>query len=270
MLSVEQKAHWDAFGFLMLRQLFSPEEVQALRQVVIEVVNREGGESSFSAPPAWSMGAFAERHPLLTAWLDDDRVHDIPETLLGPDFGLETNAAAVYWSDTQWHGGFGPEEPPSAVYDTAKVAMYFDSLKREEGCLRVIPGSHRRPFGEVLVPPTKEYWGNKEEKEPAAMPFGVTQEEIPCVALESEPGDVIVFTERIFHSSFGSRKARLQITAEYNANPTTDEQIAWLRKEHDRFKWSYHPAESYIDSDRPRVRRMVSRLVELGCTPVKV
>jgi len=36
------------------------------------------------------------------------------------------------------------------------------------------------------------------------------------------------------------------------------------------FLFGFHPAESSINSDRPRVRRMVSRLVELGCTPLPV
>ena len=102
------------------------------------------------------------------------------------------------------------------------------------------------------------------------MFFGVADEDVPCVALETEPGDVIVFTERVFHSAYGSKIGRLQITAEYNSNPTTDEQIAEILEQHDTYKWGFHPSESYINSDRPRVRRMVSRLVELGCTPFPV
>ena len=71
-------------------------------------------------------------------------------------------------------------------------------------------------------------------------------------------------------SAYGSEIGRLQVTAEYGSNPTTDEQIAELRRYHDQFTWSFHPSESYINSDRPRIRRMVSRLVELGCTPFPV
>ena len=263
MITAEQKAHWDAFGFLMLRQLFSSEEVESLREATIEVINREGGSRAISSGPNWSAGAFLERHPLLTQWLEDDRIYDIPETLLGPDFVLETNGGFVFWGDTLWHGGFGPEELPMPN-ETAKIAMYFDPLKREDGCLRVIPGTQRRPFGERVRP---QY---SEDMDPTAMPFGVPQEDVPCVALETEPGDVMVFTERVFHSSFGSQKGRLQISSEYGANPTTDEHLAAARRDHDRFKWSFHPAESFINSDRPRIRRMVSRLVELEFTPVNV
>ena len=141
--------------------------------------------------------------------------------------------------------------------------MYFDTLTKDDGSLRVIPGTQRRPFGEQV-------WPQQNINDRDAMPFGVAQEDIPCVALESVPGDVIVFTEHVFHSAFGSKKGRMQISTEYAANPTTDEQIAALREQHDKFTFSYHPVQSYIDSDKPRIRRMVSRLVELGCTPIEV
>ena len=263
MITPEQKAHWDAFGFLLLRQLFAQDEVKELRQAFIDVMDRHGGEDALSGPPTWSTGAFVERHPLLTHWLADDRIYGIPEALLGPDFILETNGGFVYWGDTLWHGGFSPDESPASYYNVAKVAMYFDPLAKEDGCLRVIPGSQSRPFGEQVRPQQ-----NLDDRD--AMPFGVAQEDVPSVALESEPGDIIVFTERVFHSAFGSVKGRMQFASEYAANPTTDEQIAALRDQHDNHTFSDHPVQSLIDSPNPRLRRMVSRLVELGCTPVEV
>ena len=262
MITAEQKAHWETFGFLMLRQLFAPDEVKVLREAAIEVVNQQGGGNAFTEAPGFSMGTFMERHPALANWVDDDRIYEIPETLLGPDFFLEHTGGAVYRGDSPWHGG-PPPEPPKPIKH-GKIAMYFDSLRKDDGCLRVIPGTHRRPFGDRVHPLYHE------ADEPQSMFFGVADEDVPCVALDSEPGDVIVFTERVFHSAYGSKIGRLQITAEYNSNPTTDEQIAKLLEEHDTYKWGFHPAESYINSDRPRIRRMVSRLVELGCTPIEV
>ena len=43
MITAEQKAHWDTFGFLVLRQLFAPDEVKELRQACIQVINKTGG-----------------------------------------------------------------------------------------------------------------------------------------------------------------------------------------------------------------------------------
>ena len=264
MITAEQKAHWETFGFLMLPQLFTPEETGAIREASIEVVKQNGGANALQGTEGWSIGGFMERHPLLTSLLDDDRIHDIPETILGPDFILEMTDGHVRGGDTAWHGRDPRKEPPGySPRAHLRVAMYFDNLNQANGCLRVIPGSHRRPFADRLYP----LWS--QEEDPTHAPFGVVGTEVPSVWLASQPGDVIVFTERVYHASFGG-KARLQLTSQYGANPATDEQLAEVRKQADEHKWGFHPAESSINSDRPRVRRMVSKLVELGFTPLKV
>ena len=262
MITAEQKAHWDTFGFLMLRQLFAPGEVKVLREAATEVVKQEGRGNAFTNDPGFGTGAFMERHPALANWVDDDRIYEIPEAMLGPDYLLQHTGGAVWRGDTPWHGGLGFEQRPSPPYKTAKIAMYFDSLKKETGCLRVIPGSHRRPYADRLHPLMSE------DQDPTHEAFGLQGPGVPCVALESEPGDIIVFSESTYHSSFGSKTGRLQIYTEYMANPTTDDHIEYLRNDYDRSKWSYHPSESYINSDRPRIRRMVSTLVEMGFEPV--
>ena len=136
----------------MLRQLFAPGEVRVLREAAIEVVDQLGGGNAFTSDPGFGIGAFMERHPALAYWVDDDRTYNIPETLPGPDFLLQYNGGAVWRGDTPWHGSLGSEERPSPPYKTAKIAMYFDSLKKDTGCLRVIPGSHRRPYADRLLP----------------------------------------------------------------------------------------------------------------------
>ena len=100
MLTAEQKAHWETFGFLMLRQLFAPEEVEELRQAIIEVMNQTGGEDALTSDSGYGVGAIAERHPVLTDWLVDDRIYETMETLLGPDFFLMHTAGAVFRGDT--------------------------------------------------------------------------------------------------------------------------------------------------------------------------
>ena len=265
MITAGQKAHWDTFGFFVIKQLFSQKEVSVLRDATIEVVNQQAGGGALTGGEQFAMGAFLERHPDLMNWVDDDRIYEIPETLLGPDFFLMHTGGAVYKGDTLWHGGFGPDKPKNYnPIKHGKIAMYFDSLKKEDGCLRVIPGSHLRPFADRLFPLYRE------DGVPDSKHFGVADEEIPCVALESEPGDVIVFTEPVYHSAFGSGIGRMQITAEYGSNPTSKEQIEELRQNSREYTWTYHSSQSYINSDRPRIRRMVSRLVELGCTPFPV
>lgn len=65
MITNDQKAFWDAFGFLYLPQRFSKSEVNDLKKAAIEVIEREGGSDAFCSAPTWAIGAFAERHNLL-------------------------------------------------------------------------------------------------------------------------------------------------------------------------------------------------------------
>ena len=263
MITEDQKAHFDAFGFLKLPRRFTPQEMEEIREATVEVIRREGGDDALSGERYALMG-FMERHPRLYGLVDDDRIHEIPETLLGPDFYLSSTDGHIRSGDTPWHG-LNPEDDAGTYSErpSARVCLYFDTLEGENGALRVIPGSHRRPFADRLA----SLWG--EEDDPGDRAFGTASNELPCAVLESEPGDVVVFTESVYHGSFGGT-ARMQLTAQFGANPTSEEEVRHLKKLHDKFNWSLHPSESYINSDRPRIRRMVSRLVELGFTPMPV
>jgi len=44
----------------------------------------------------------------------------------------------------------------------------------------------------------------------------------------------------------------------------TEKEISHIKKGHDNAKYSYRPCKSFIESDNPRMRRLVAPLVELG------
>ena len=100
--------------------------------------------------------------------------------------------------------------------------------------------------------------------EPDFKPFGMAPSEVPSFAIESQPGDVVVFTEALLHASFGGRDGRHQHAISFMANPKTDAETAAVRAHYEIATYGLHPAESYVNSDRPRIRRMVSKLVEWG------
>ena len=253
MLTQGQIAHFETFGFLVLRQLFSMEETNALREASLRTFQEQRGGGPYTGEAEWAV-SFFERDPLLTTVVDDDRIHQIPESLLGPDFLLVGTRGNLRVGDTPWHGA---TEFTEDIGQT-KVTMYLDSATKDTGALRVIPGSHRRgspDYLEVLRPRTYE---------PDFRPFGLAPTEILSVPLETEPGDVLVFTENLLHGSFGGQPGRHQIGASFVANPTRDDQLQQILASYANAKYSYRPSTSYINSDRPRIRRMVSQLVEWG------
>lgn len=257
MLTDAQKKHFQTFGFLIFRQLFTQTEIDLIRceSDKILAANRRG--KAFPGKTRQAMIPFFEKSPALLEFIVDDRIHAIGEGLLGPDYILNATEGNLHTGDTYWHGGDGTAE----VLPHVKIAFYLESTTRDTGALRLIPGSHKAEFSRHLQ-------ALKEQQDDAsAMPFGVPGDQLPCVVFESQPGDIGVFTEHTWHAAFGGAPGRSQHAINFQANPKTDEELAHLLELCDKFRYSMHPPEELINNDHPRIQRMISRLLELGIGP---
>ncbi len=85
-----------------------------------------------------------------------------------------------------------------------KFLAHLQPRSAGSGALRVIPGSHDPGFAARL----RAYWS----RDPALQGFGGWP--VPCVVLETEPGDVIAFDLHLLHASAGGDR-RLAWTIEY-------------------------------------------------------
>ena len=253
MLTAGQVAHYETFGFLVLRQLFTPAEVSTMRREAEKIFEDERGGLPFVGETQ-DIVAFLERKPYLSTLLDDDRVYQIGEDLLGDDFILHATSGALRVGDTRWHADQILENPLIG----ANISFYTEPLTKETGCLRVIPGSQLTGSPDLLAPLRSS------DKDPDFRPFGMRPSELACYSYESEPGDVIVFTAKLLHAAFGSKVSRQMHLISLYSNPKTEEEMAAIRALYEISRWGLHPAESYVNSDRPRIRRAVSRLVEWG------
>ena len=260
MLKSEQIAHFETFGYLVLRQLFTPEEAAIMKREAIEIFDEVRGGKPFTGEKWEQVQPFFERRPFMSMLADDDRIYNIGADLLGPDFFLDGTEGSLHVGETSWHGG----PPPENTLGHVKIAFYLDPLTRETGCLRVIPGSHH-----PRSPNPFEMLRDSKDAGPDFRPFGMLPSELPCVALECEPGDVIAFKESTLHASFGGAPGRHQHAINFVENPKTDEQVARIKGMYESMTYSFRPSTSYIDSDRPRIRRMVSRPVEWGFEPLE-
>ena len=252
MLTPEQIAHFETFGFLILRQVFTRDEADEIKRNAQEIFEEDRGGKPFSGEESEYVQPFFERKPFLTQIVDDDRIYDIGVDLLRPDFILDQTEGRFRVGETAWHGTLSEQ---NAVRH-AKINFYVDPLTKDTGCLRPVPGSHRASHRDASA-------------DPDARPFGVAASEIPCYPAETEPGDVVIFTENTLHASFGGQPGRHQHAIVFMANPKTDEEVAYIRGLYGQWKYGLRPSEVFINSDRPRLRRMVSRLVEWGFEPTK-
>ena len=185
MLTSQQIAHFQAFGFLVMRQIFSSAEADTIRREYDEVWDEAAGGRPFGGERTEAQMTFCERRASLTKLAEDDRIYGQVEQLLGPDIIWGGSGAARYVDDSFWHkddyGGLRDR------HGVIKVVMYFEPVERETGCLRIIPGSHRSSFTQALRPLDRQH------DDASVVPFGVAGRDIPSHAMETQPTDLIIF-----------------------------------------------------------------------------
>ena len=252
MLSEAQKLHLHTFGYLPLREVFSPDEAATIRRESEEIFADDVGVKL--PDDRHAVQPFFERLPFGSTLVDDDRIYGIGEDLLGPDFYLIGTEGNLHNGDTPWHGPGDWD----VEFRSVKIALYMDSLTKENGCLRVVPGSHRKGSPDMLDPLRQR------NDDTDFRPFGLLPSEVPSVALESQPGDLLVFSENLLHASFGGAERRHQHAINFMENPDTEKKLEAVMTLYNNARFSLRPSESHVTSDSPRVRRLVSKNLELG------
>jgi hypothetical protein len=210
MLTDLQLNHYKTFGFSIMRDVFTPAEIEILRdefETELDYVYRDqpfAGETRY-----WTM-MLGQRTPFFAGLLEDERFCGVAEQLYGDDvIGIGTDANR-YVGDTKWHPDHGanPDEDCFGV----KFALYLDPVDATTGALRIVPGSHNRPYHEQL----RGSW--------ETLDLEVT--EVPSYVCDSQPGDAVAFDMRCWHGSHGGASGRRMVTCVYYNNPQGEAQEA--------------------------------------------
>jgi hypothetical protein len=234
-----------AFGFLVLRRFFDPgplsDEIDAVLADIDAAGPYESDRVRFQYVPMMT-----EQTPASLALLD--RSDTVAATLLGGSV-LPTRAkGARYWGDTPWHAD--SDAPLASIGFLA----YLDATGAETGALRVLPGSHRPQYAEAI----------------RHLAAGDCHLDLPGVALPTEPGDLIVLDERLWHASIGGRVRRqwrvdfLRVPVDHEADRLTRQYFAglyapdWIV----RYDAARHP--SYGSTWKQSSRPAVAHLAALG------
>ena len=251
MLSADDKLHFETFGFLFKRQAFSPDEMAVITGDAGAVL--EEGREGRPFGEGQQLSRIVET-PRLSWLAEDDRIYGTVEGLLGPGFvwaGSEGNVTVNEMH--RWHA----ERPGDTqlAFRRVKVMLYLDKVTAGSGALRVIPGSHRAPMHHDLA------FLNDLQKDSDARPFGVEQKDMPGVALESNPGDVVFFNQCLVHAMFNGWAGRRYLALKFSDRPRSAESVEALME---YSPYVFDPAEFFLDSDRPRIRGLVEGLPELA------
>jgi hypothetical protein len=217
-LSDQQVSFFETFGYLGFPGLMAGRIHEITREFEAVWESHGGGHNGrpHEGTARSCIAQFIDLNDRLSSLLDDPRILGIASSLLGDDFNYMGSDGNYYVGDSGWHSdGWHPE------LRHIKIAFYLDPLTRDSGCLRVIPGSHL--LGDQYANRLQECVRRGEEI------WGVRGRDLPAVALETQPGDLVCFNHNTKHASFGGGKRRRMFTMNL-CQRYPDERLEDLRK----------------------------------------
>jgi len=252
-LTEQQHAYLDLFGYLVLPGLMSDCIDKIIEEFETTFAEHGGGHDGkpHDGTARSCLVPFIDSNEYLSSLLEDPRVDGIFSDLLGEDYNYLGSDGNFYVGDTRWHSdtdwtGKMRGNPPRLFY---KMALYLDPVTGDSGALRLIPGSHR--YGDRYADALEESLKVAPEK------LGIDGSQVPAVALDSNPGDVVVFNQNCKHSAWGGSNRRRMFTINCTYQYAEDE-LHLLRNELTGFArfWIEEPyGEEMLRTASPR--RMV-------------
>ncbi|MCO1655269.1 phytanoyl-CoA dioxygenase family protein [Pseudonocardia humida] len=211
------RAHYRAFGFVVLRGALAPAELDALTRESDRAIRDATGENHLVDDGGGGMAghyvpATGERTPVSAALVR--RFAPVLEELTGVPLLPAVVQHNLLFDMAGWHTDTGHAVPG------AKAVAYLEEVDEGTGALRVLPGSHR--LDERVVRDLLQggvFRGDTWQAATAA---------VPAHAIASRPGDVIVFDEHIWHASVGGRN-RHQWSAGFVLDPQCPEEELAVR-----------------------------------------
>lgn len=123
------------------------------------------------------------------------------------------DSPALFWHHDWW--GWDHSISYSARIPQVNFMFYLTSTHLENGCLRVIPGTHRNRHPIHEIPVAYDASLSKVE-DPDHLLYQAWPEE---VAVEVEPGDVVVKDTRLLHGTYRNMSGHERTLLSLNFNP---------------------------------------------------
>ena len=222
MLTQNQITQFEIFGFVILRNLLTAEEmVSADKEFGMGLARAEATTERRGIRKQFNWSNLGSESPFLASLPEDPRFLSSAEQLFDGDaIGHYANGNIFGGDRTEWH-------PDTADLSRrgVKFAFYLQPLDEDSGALRFIPGSHKAPLHTDV-----RKVGLKESNEGVIEEDGVTVDEMPAFIARSRPGDVIAFDNRVWHASWGGGSERKMCSVGYFASPTTADEEDIIRQ----------------------------------------
>ncbi|WP_165822465.1 phytanoyl-CoA dioxygenase family protein [Paenibacillus montanisoli] len=211
------KEQFQMNGYYVLNRLFTEEEAAELKKEAQNVLDKNGVDKSgvyVGMAVASPLFKEAAAHPLLVKALEEiigDHVIFLSDKVVfknaTTDFGSPWHQDYPYW------------------YGSHKYSVWIalDDATIENGCLRIVPGSHHSNMEHADFTGREEGFSNRLKDE------DIKPETI--VDLTASRGDAIIFHDLLFHASYPNRsgKDRWALISTYKDGNLEDPDYAWAK-----------------------------------------
>ena len=173
----EQRRFFDTFGFCRFRELFKPDEAAAFATALEGALARARDGAAFAGEERQAVVPFIECDPIFYDLLDDARLMDVVEGLLGEDCLYTGGSDGNYYvGDTRWHadGGVHADNGVMGAVPARQGRLLSRPGERGE---RLPQRPTRQPRPELrrlhLARPTGRSFRSRFPRRPRALPSGV-------------------------------------------------------------------------------------------------
>jgi Phytanoyl-CoA dioxygenase (PhyH) len=222
-LSADEVESFHENGFLVPRFRFEGDELRKLQDLTQRLVaNNPQVTNGHIGSPHLLNGKGTQQVKTERGWLEiaaHPKLVQLVGELIGPDLALWTSTLfckpPLEGPATPWHrdGAFYPITP---IETTTSWIAVFESV-RENGCLRILPGSHKaRDVGAHR----RERWSKKSEEEAGSLALSEA-DEARAVDVPLEPGQMVLFDIFTAHASWPNQGTKPRAGYAVRFLPTT-------------------------------------------------
>ena len=202
MISSEQKQQFIEQGYLVLRGLFSPEEIQALADHYMELRQQGEKPGDFSGvdlkstDPLKKFPRMIHMHrwdTLSLQWMLDKRIAGVLTALMGAEpYAVQT---MIYFKPPRARGqALHQDQYYLRVQPGTCIAAWLalDACDEENGCLQIVPGSQNWPLLCTIKADTTQSFTDVT----VPIPAGTRVDRMVMA-----PGDMLFFNGQVVHGS---------------------------------------------------------------------
>lgn len=213
-LSSDDVASFHQNGYLVLLDVFTPDEMARWKEVArTEIIHRVKSSGVF----VWMCDAIP---PFFDQVVQDERLVNVLRQLIGPNIEF-LSAKPVFKSEqitfsSPWHQDW------AYWGGSTKYSLWIamDDATPDNGCLKVIPGSHRINYDHDYLEGAVSFVNRIPER---------VLEDCDVVTVPLNAGSAIVFHDRLIHSSYPntSGQDRWAFIPTYRDASVPDESTVW-------------------------------------------